>query len=148
GLTTTPKPSELQNNIKAIAAAWLAAGLDPKETVIWRQSAVPEVTEHSYYLTCVTGLGLLELADSYKDALAKKQTIKAGVFFYPALMAADILLYNAHVVPVGKDQAQHLEMTRDMATFFNETYEPLFNLPQALILKELEVVLGTDGRKM
>jgi tryptophanyl-tRNA synthetase len=129
-------------------AAWLAAGVDTKKSILWRQSDVPEVAELSYILTCVTTMGLLERAHSFKDALAKSKVVKAGIFIYPVLMAADILLYNSEFVPVGKDQAQHLEMTRDIATFFNETYGELFKLPEALILENLANVPGTDGRKM
>jgi len=147
-LTTSPRPDELQQNVRAVAAAWLAAGLDPSTAVIWRQSQVPEHIELSYFLACVTSMGLLERAHSYKDALAKSQPIKMGLFYYPVLMAADILLYNADFVPVGKDQAQHLEMTRDMATFFNETYGETFHLPKELIPENVAVVPGIDGRKM
>jgi tryptophanyl-tRNA synthetase len=148
GLTTTPPASELRQHIRSIAAAWLAAGVDTKKTILWRQSAVPEVLELAYILTCLTNMGLLERAHSYKDALAKDKIIKTGVFVYPVLMAADILLFDADLVPVGKDQAQHLEMTRDMATFFNQTYGETFKLPEALILENVATVPGTDGRKM
>lgn len=148
GLTTNPSPEELQHSIRSIAAAWLAIGLDTQESVFWRQSDVPEVLELSYVLTCVTSMGLLERAHSYKDALAKAKSPKAGLFFYPILMASDILLYEADYVPVGKDQAQHLEMTRDMATFFNEIYSPILRLPQALISEDVAIVPGVDGRKM
>lgn len=148
GLTTSPPAEELRHNSRAIAAAWLAAGLDPKKTVLWKQSDVPEVVELSYILSCVTTMGLLERAHSYKDALAKSKVVKAGLFIYPVLMAADILLYHSDLVPVGKDQAQHLEMARDIATFFNETYGEIFKLPQALIENETGLVPGTDGRKM
>ncbi|MDB5037376.1 MAG: Tryptophan--tRNA ligase [Bacteriovoracaceae bacterium] len=148
GLTTTPPAEELKKNVQSITAAWLAAGLDTKKTILWRQSDVPEVLELCHILTCLTTMGLLERAHSYKDALAKSKTVKAGLFLYPVLMAADILLYESDLVPVGKDQAQHLEMTRDMATFFNETYKPFFKLPKALILDDVATVPGTDGRKM
>lgn len=148
GLTTTPPAAELRNNTRSIAAAWLAAGLDPKRTLMWKQSDVPEVVELSYILTCLTTMGLLERAHSYKDALAKSKIVKAGIFVYPVLMAADILLYASDFVPVGKDQAQHLEMARDIATFFNESYGELFKLPKALILEDAAAVPGTDGRKM
>jgi tryptophanyl-tRNA synthetase len=148
GLTTTPAADELRKNVRSITAAWLASGLDTHSTILWKQSDVPEVLELSHILTCLTTMGLLERAHSYKDALAKSKTVKAGIFTYPVLMAADILLYQADVVPVGKDQAQHLEMTRDIATFFNETYGEFFKLPEALILEDVAVVPGTDGRKM
>lgn len=148
GLTTTPPAKELQHNTRAIASAWLACGLDPEKTVLWKQSDIPEVIELSYILSCVTNMGLLERAHSYKDALAKSKIVKSGLFYYPVLMAADILLYDADFVPVGKDQAQHLEMTRDIATFFNETYQETFKLPEALISDEVATIPGTDGRKM
>lgn len=148
GLTTSPKADELRFNTRAITAAWLAAGLDTKKTILWKQSDVPEVVELAYIFTCVTTMGLLERAHSYKDAIAKSKTPKAGIFVYPVLMAADILLYESDFVPVGKDQAQHLEMTRDIATFFNETYGELFKLPKAVISEDTAIIPGTDGRKM
>ncbi len=148
GLTTTPPGEELRQMVRQVAAAWLAFGLDPAKTVFWKQSDVPEVLELAHILTCLTSMGLLERAHSYKDAIAKDKIVKAGIFTYPVLMAADILLYESDLVPVGKDQAQHLEMTRDIATFFNETYKPLFKLPKALILEDVAVIPGTDGRKM
>ena len=148
GLTTSPKAEELKANVHAIASAWIAAGLDSSKTVLWRQSDIPEVLELAYILGCVTSMGLLERAHSYKDALAKSKNIKLGLFYYPVLMAADILLFNADLVPVGKDQLQHLEMTRDMATFFNETYGPLFKLPEAFSQESVGLVPGVDGRKM
>jgi len=148
GLTTTPKPSELKSHVHAIASAWLAAGLDTSRTVLWRQSDIPEVLELAYVLGCVTSMGLLERAHSYKDALSKSKNIKLGLFYYPVLMAADILLFNADLVPVGKDQLQHLEMTRDMATFFNEADGPVFKLPEAVSEDNMGLVPGVDGRKM
>lgn len=148
GLTTSPPPEELRHNVRSIASAWLACGADPDRTVLWRQSDVPEVLELAYLLNCVTGFGLLERAHSFKDAKAKSKNIKAGLFFYPVLMAADILLYEADLVPVGKDQLQHLEMTRDMATFFNETYGETLKLPEAITTENQDVLPGTDGRKM
>jgi len=148
GLTTSPPAEELRRNVRSIASAWLAVGLDPKRTLMWRQSDVPEVLELSYILSCVTSMGLLERAHSYKDAKSKDQVVKSGIFFYPILMAADILLYDADFVPVGKDQTQHLEMTRDIATFFNETYGDCLKLPREIIEKESALIPGTDGRKM
>lgn len=148
GLTTNPPADDLRQATRQIAAAWLAAGLDTKRTVFWKQSDVPEVLELAYVLTCVTTMGLLERAHSYKDILAKQKSPKAGLFIYPVLMAADILLYEADLVPVGKDQMQHLEMTRDMATFFNETYQATLKLPQALVQDQVAIVPGIDGRKM
>lgn len=148
GLTTSPEATTLRRNIQTIAASWLACGVNLDKTVLWRQSHVPEVLELAYFLTCVTSFGLMERAHSYKDARSKGELIKSGIVFYPILMAADILLYEADLVPVGKDQAQHLEMARDMATFFNETYGPCLKLPEAMIREELSVIPGTDGRKM
>ncbi|PIR23380.1 MAG: tryptophan--tRNA ligase [Deltaproteobacteria bacterium CG11_big_fil_rev_8_21_14_0_20_45_16] len=148
GLTTSPPAEELRRNVRGIASAWLAAGLNPEKTIMWRQSDVAEVLVLSYVLSCVTSMGLLERAHSYKDAKSKDQVVKSGLFFYPVLMAADILLYDADFVPVGKDQAQHLEMTRDIATFFNETYGECLKLPREIIEKELALIPGTDGRKM
>lgn len=148
GLTTTPAAAELRENARSIAATWLAIGLDPQKTVLWMQSDVKEVLELAYVLSCVTSMGLLERAHSYKDALAKDKVVKMGLFYYPILMAADILLYDSDLVPVGKDQAQHLEMTRDIATFFNETYGETFKLPAAITQEETGAIPGTDGRKM
>jgi tryptophanyl-tRNA synthetase len=148
GLTTSPDANDLRNNVRAIAAAWLASGLDPDKTFLWKQSDVPEVLQLSYVLSCVTSMGLLERAHSYKDALQKNKVVRAGLFYYPVLMAADILLFNADLVPVGKDQAQHLEMARDIATFFNERYGELFRLPKEHIEDSCGVIPGTDGRKM
>lgn len=147
-LTSTPSSDQLRQNVRAVAAAWLAAGIDTSQTVLWRQSDVPEVLELSYILSCVTNMGLLERAHSYKDAKEKGGTIKTGLFFYPVLMAADILLYDADRVPVGKDQLQHLEMTRDIATFFNETYGSAFKLPKEQISSHSSYIPGIDGRKM
>ncbi len=147
-LTTAPKKEDLRRNVRSIAAAWLAIGLDPEATILWKQSDVREHVELSYYLACLTSMGLLERAHSYKDAIAKETVVKAGLFYYPVLMAADILLYDSDFVPVGKDQAQHLEMCRDIATFFNETYGQLFKLPQAVIMENVAIVPGVDGRKM
>lgn len=148
GLTTSPKADDLRSHTHAVTAAWLAAGFDTEQSIIWKQSDVPEVLELAYILSCVTSMGLLERAHSYKDAMAKSKVVKAGLFYYPVLMAADILLYQSDFVPVGKDQAQHLEMTRDMATFFNETYGNTFKAPKELIQDHIAVVPGTDGRKM
>lgn len=148
GLTTTPPAEELRKTVRSVAAAWLACGLDPESTVLWKQSEVPEVLELAYVLACLTGLGLLERGHSVKDARAKGKPVRAGLFYYPVLMAADILLYDTDLVPVGQDQVQHLEMTRDMATYFNETYGPLFKLPQAIVREEVAVVPGIDGQKM
>jgi len=147
-LTSSPPAAEVRENVRSIAAAWLAIGLDPEQTLIWKQSDVPAVLELAYILNCVTGMGLLERAHSYKDALSKSKNVKAGILYYPVLMAADILLFNADKVPVGKDQAQHLEMTRDIATFFNEQYGKILKLPEGIIQESVATIPGTDGRKM
>jgi len=129
-------------------ATWLALGLDTNKHILFRQSDVPSVTELTWYLSCVTGLGLLEKAHAYKDAQAKGLEINHGTFSYPVLMAADILLYDADIVPVGKDQKQHVEMARDMAGSLNALYGELLKLPEPLIQEEVMSVPGLDGRKM
>jgi tryptophanyl-tRNA synthetase len=136
-----------------LALDYLAIGLDPERAILYRQSDLPEVCELAWILTTVTPMGLLERAHSYKDKVARDQaariTITHGLFAYPVLMAADILIYNADLVPVGQDQKQHLEMTRDIAGSFNHTYgREVFKLPEPHILEEVAVVPGIDGRKM
>ena len=131
-----------------IAIDWLACGLDPKVSVFWRQSDVPEVCELTWMIGSLTPMGLLERAHSYKDKTAKGISPNFGLFAYPVLMAADILLYDTHRVPVGKDQKQHLEMTRDIAIKFNETYGETFVVPEAEIRDEVAVIPGLDGQKM
>jgi tryptophanyl-tRNA synthetase len=122
--------------------------LDPKKAVFFRQSDVPEVTELAWILTTLTPMGLLERGTSYKDKIARGIASNHGIFAYPVLMAADILIYDSNIVPVGKDQKQHVEMTRDMATKFNETYGQTFILPEPRMREEVAVVPGTDGQKM
>lgn len=129
-------------------ATWLALGLDTEKHILFRQSDVPSVTELTWYLSCVTGLGLLEKAHAYKDAQSKGLEINHGTFSYPVLMAADILLYDADIVPVGKDQKQHVEMARDMAGSLNALYGDLLKLPEPLIQEEVMSIPGLDGRKM
>ena len=146
-LTTIQDPRALRENTRAVALDYLALGLDPEKTVFFRQSDIPEVTELAWVLATVTGLGLLERAHSYKDKLARGIAPSVGLFTYPVLMAADILLYKADLVPVGQDQVQHIEMTRDMAGYFNQTYRPVFPLP-AHRLDRAPVVPGLDGKKM
>ncbi len=146
-LTTSSGAESLRTNVFDTAATYLACGLDPERAVLYRQSDVPEVTELSWLLASVTGMGLLERAHSYKDKKANGITPSVGLFYYPVLMAADILAVDAGVVPVGRDQVQHLEMTRDMATYFNEKYGPTFVLPETR-LGTPETVPGVDGRKM
>ncbi len=148
GLTVLPDKGLLRTYTHQLAAAWLAAGLDPNQSIIWRQSDLAEHIELSYFLACPTTMGLLERAHTYKDAIAKEQVVKMGLFYYPLLMASDILLFDSDFVPVGEDQQQHLEMTRDIATFFNERYGPTFKLPREIVVKTVATVPGVDGRKM
>ena len=129
-------------------ATWLALGLDVEKHILFRQSDVTQVTELMWYLSCVTNLGLLEKAHAYKDAAAQGQDVNHGVFAYPVLMAADILLYEPDVVPVGKDQKQHVEMARDIAGALNALYGDTLKLPQPLIQEEVMLIPGLDGRKM
>jgi tryptophanyl-tRNA synthetase len=129
-------------------ATWLAIGLDTDKHILFRQSDVPCVTELTWYLSCVTGHGLLEKAHAFKDAQAKSQEVNMGTFCYPVLMAADILLYDTDVVPVGKDQKQHVEMARDMAGSLNSAYGELLKLPEPVIQEEVMLIPGLDGRKM
>jgi len=149
-------PNKLEELSNAIAMAWLASGLDPNTTSFYRQSDVPEITELAWLLSCITEKGLLNRAHAYKAAVdqnnesGKKEMdegISLGLFSYPLLMASDILTPNATHVPVGKDQQQHLEITRDIAEKFNNKYGKFFNVPEAVIQNE-KTVLGTDGRKM
>ena len=137
----------LAENVHDVALDYLALGLDPAKATFYRQSDVPEVAELAWVLSTVTGMGLLERAHSYKDKVAQGITPSVGLFTYPVLMAADILIVRSHRVPVGKDQVQHLEMTRDMAGYFNGAYGEVFPEPREL-LGEAAVVPGTDGRKM
>jgi len=149
-LTTLKDPAALRANVLESAVTYLALGLDPARALLFRQSDVPEVTELAWLLATVTGMGLLERAHSYKDKLANGITPSVGLFFYPVLMAADILAYDATLVPVGKDQVQHIEMAQDMATHFNETFgaqDPVLVRPEPLPAKAA-VVPGLDGRKM
>src|SRR5438874_1442266 len=152
-LTTINNPETLRANSRRIALDFLACGLDVERGVLFRQSDVPQVAELTWILSTVTPKGLLERAHSYKDKVARGLPASAGLFGYPVLMAADILIYDSDLVPVGKDQKQHLEMTRDIAVKFNETFgsEPdgqIFKLPEARIQAATEVVPGIDGQKM
>ncbi len=131
-----------------VALDWLACGLDPAKSVFWRQSDVPEVCELSWMLGTLAPMGLLERAHSYKDKIAQGIAPNLGLFVYPVLMAADILLFDTQKVPVGRDQKQHLEMTRDLAIKFNQTYGETFVVPEPVIREESAVVPGLDGRKM
>ena len=147
-LTQIKDGEELRDNTYATAAAWLAFGLDVEETVFYRQSDVPQVTELAWYLNCFFPYQRLTLAHSFKDKADRLEDVNAGLFNYPMLMAADILLYDADVVPVGKDQLQHLEMTRDVASRFHHQMGETFVFPEARVHQETMYVPGTDGQKM
>jgi len=148
-MTSLPEGSVLAANTREAAAGFLALGLDPDKSVFWVQSDVLEVTELTWVLSNLTPMGLLERCHSYKDKVAKGIGANHGLFAYPVLMSADILLYQSERVPVGKDQKQHLEVTRDVAASFHATYgEEVFVLPEPLILDDVAVVPGVDGRKM
>jgi tryptophanyl-tRNA synthetase len=147
-LTTVRDPSKLRTYVRDVAATWLACGLDPDRTLLYRQSDVPEVFELTWVLSCLLATGQLERGHAYKDAVARGESPNAGIFNYPVLMAADILLYDTDVVPIGKDQKQHLELTRDVAMRLNHLYgEGTLVIPEALIT-EAPLVPGTDGEKM
>lgn len=147
-LTSLHNPKELQKNILDMAIDYLAAGLDPQKTTIFLQSTVPAHTELAWIFNCVTTMPYLMRAHAFKDAEAKNKEISVGVFDYPLLMAADILLYDADVVPVGHDQKQHVEIARDTAQKFNRTFGNVFKLPEPLILDDVGIVPGIDGQKM
>jgi len=147
-MTSLFDAEQRRKNTLDVALDFLACGLDPKRSVFFKQSDVPEVTELAWMLTTLTPMGLLERATSYKDKIARGISPNHGIFAYPVLMAADILIYDSNIVPVGRDQKQHVEMTRDMAVKFNETYGETFILPEPQIREEVAVVLGTDGQKM
>lgn len=147
GVVTLAADRILRNNVRDVALDYLALGLDPAKATFYRQSDVPEVTELAWFLSTLTGMGLLERAHSYKDKVDRGITASVGLFTYPILMAADILIVRSQLVPVGKDQVQHLEMTRDMAGYFNMAYGEIFPAPQA-VLGDAAVVPGTDGQKM
>ncbi len=149
-LTTVQDAEALRESVHELAVTYLALGLDPDKTLLFRQSDVPEVTELAWLLATVTGMGLLERAHSYKDKVGRGLPASVGLFTYPVLMAADILSYDATLVPVGKDQIQHVEMTQDMATHFNQTYgkgNSLLHRPE-FRLSDAPYVTGTDGHKM
>ncbi|MBP5531248.1 MAG: tryptophan--tRNA ligase, partial [Lentisphaeria bacterium] len=147
-LTTSPDPEVLRHNVVNLALDFIACGVDLDKTVFFRQSDVPEVCELSWILGTVTPVGLLERAHSYKDKLAKGFAANTGLFTYPVLMAADILLYRSNLVPVGKDQKQHHEITRDVAIKFNNAYGDILTIPEGYIPDEVAIVPGTDGQKM
>lgn len=147
-MTSLFDADQRRKNTLDVALDFLACGLDPKKSVFFKQSEVPEVTELAWMLTSLTPMGLLERGTSYKDKIARGIAPNHGIFAYPVLMAADILIYDSNIVPVGKDQKQHVEMTRDMATKFNETYGQTFVIPEPQIREEVALVPGTDGQKM
>ena len=147
-ITQIKEGEQLSKNTFATAAAWLACGLDVNKTIFYRQSDVSQVTELAWFLSCFFPYQRLTLAHSFKDKANQLEDVNAGLFTYPMLMAADILIYDAEVVPVGKDQLQHLEITRDIANRFNHQMGNTFVLPKAQIQKETHYVIGTDGNKM
>ena len=147
-LTSSPVPQQLRKNTIDVALDYLALGLNPQKTVFWRQSDVPEVTEFAWILSCITPMGLLQRCVSFKDKVAQGLLPNHGLFAYPILQAADILIFNSDIVPVGADQKQHIEITRDIAIKFNSTYGDLLTLPKDHILESVAVVPGIDGRKM
>jgi tryptophanyl-tRNA synthetase len=147
-LTSNPDPRVIADYSLAVAMDYMALGLDTDRTVFWRQSDVPEVTELTWLLSCVTPMGLLQKCVSYKDKVAQGLSPNHGLFAYPVLQAADILIVKSDLVPVGADQKQHIEVTRDIAMRFNNTYGEVFTVPEEHIIQSVAVVPGTDGRKM
>jgi tryptophanyl-tRNA synthetase len=147
-LTTVRDAGDLSENIRSVAIDFLACGLDPRKACFFRQSQVPAVTELAWILSTLTPMGLLERCHSYKDKLGRGVAPSHGLFAYPVLMAADILIYDSDVVPVGKDQKQHIEIARDLVIKFNETYGPTLKLPEPSIRDDAAVVPGLDGEKM
>ena len=147
-LTSVRDPEALRANIRRVALDFLACGLDPERATLFRHSDVPQVTELAWILSTVAPMGLFERAHSYKDKLARGVAATVGLFNYPVLMAADILIYDSDIVPVGKDQKQHIEMTRDLAVKMNETFGQIFKLPEPRIQPATETVPGIDGQKM
>ena len=146
---TTIKDAEVRTaNVRAVAAAWLAFGFDIERNFLYRQSRIPEVCELTWYLNCFTPFPMLANAHSFKDKSARLSDVNAGLFTYPVLMTADIILYDAQLVPVGKDQRQHVEMARDIATAFNTAYGDTFVVPEAKIEEQVMTIPGTDGQKM
>ncbi len=147
-LTQMPEPEQLRQRVWNVAVDFLSCGLDPEKALFFRQSDVPEVTEIAWILSCLVPVGLLERCHSYKDKVARGLPANSGLFSYPVLMAADILAYDSTHVPVGEDQKQHLEVTRDIALRFNNNYGEKLTVPEALIRNEVAAVPGIDGRKM
>src|SRR5437660_4865947 len=147
-LTSLRDPEALRENSRRVALDFLACGLDPERAALFRQSDVPQVTELAWILSTIAPMGLLERAHSYKDKLARGMAATVGLFNYPVLMAADILIYDSDIVPIGKDQKQHIEITRDLAVKMNETFDQIFKLPEPRIQPATETVPGIDGQKM
>ena len=147
-LTSGPSPAEVAQNILDVAMDYIALGLDTEKTVFWRQSDVPEVIELTWILSCITPMGLLQRCTSYKEKVAQGLSPNHGLFAYPVLQAADILIYNSDIVPVGADQKQHIEVTRDIAIRFNNTYGRILTIPKEHIIESVAVVPGIDGQKM
>jgi tryptophanyl-tRNA synthetase len=147
-MTSLFDAAERRRNTQDVALDFLACGLDPKKTMLFRQSDVPEVTELAWILTTLAPMGLLERCTSYKDKIARGIAPNHGIFAYPVLMAADILIYDSNIVPVGRDQKQHVEVTRDLAIKFNEAYGQTFVIPEPRIREETAIVPGLDGQKM
>jgi tryptophanyl-tRNA synthetase len=147
-MTSITDPKERRANTRGVAVDWLACGLDPVKSVVWRQSDLPEVCELTWLIGSLTPMGLLERAHGYKDKTSKGISPNFGLFAYPVLMAADILLFDTNAVPVGQDQKQHLEMTRDIAAKFNQTYGETFVIPEPVIRRDLGNIPGLDGQKM
>ena len=147
-LTSSPDPAELRANPLDVTADYIALGLDTDKTVFWRQSDVPEVTELAWILSCVTPMGLLQRCTSYKDKIAQGLSPSHGLFAYPVLQAADILIFNSDLVPVGADQKQHIEVTRDIAVRFNNKFGEILTVPKEHIIESVAVVPGIDGQKM
>ena len=147
-LTSNPTPEAIAQHTVDVALDYLALGLDTEKTVFWRQSDVPEVTELTWLLSCVTPMGLLQKCVSYKDKISQGLSPNHGLFAYPVLQAADILSFQSNLVPVGADQKQHIEVTRDIAMRFNSAYGEVFTIPEDYIIESVAVVPGVDGRKM
>jgi tryptophanyl-tRNA synthetase len=147
-LVSIKDPVVRMNNVRAVAAAWLAFGFDTSKNLLYRQSRIPQVCELTWYLNCFTPYPMLANAHSFKDKADRLADVNAGLFTYPVLMTADIILYDANFVPVGKDQRQHLEMARDIAAGFNAQYGDTFVLPEARIAEDVMTIPGTDGQKM
>ncbi len=147
-LTSTRDPEKLREYTNDLTAIFAALGMDFENHAFFRQSDIPEVTELTWILSCITSKGMMERAHAYKDAISKEQDVSMGLFCYPVLMACDILIYDSNFVPVGQDQRQHLEITRDLAIRFNHLYGDALVVPEAIIAEDVATIPGLDGRKM